>query len=223
MSKAAESPGAGAARGRWSRVRTWARENGAQAARELLVNFAAPACVYAYAKAPLGDVHALMAASAPPIAWTIAEFARHRKLDALSILVLTGIALSLLAFLGGGGVRALQLREQLVMAAIGLVFLASAAINRPLIYQLARARIARASSGQAQSFEARRPSPAFRRAMMTMTLAWGIGLIVEAGISCALVFVLSIQAYLIAGPILGYASLGGLTIWTFRYARRALA
>ncbi|HEX5419075.1 MAG TPA: hypothetical protein VFY39_03680 [Gammaproteobacteria bacterium] len=59
-------------------------------------------------------MHALMAASAPPIVWAIAEFARRRRIDALSILVLAGVGLSLLVYLSGGSVRVLQLREKLV-------------------------------------------------------------------------------------------------------------
>ena len=70
----------------------------------------------------------------------------HRRLDALSLLVLAGIVLSLLAFFGGGGPRMLQLREKLVTGVIGLAFLASAAVGRPLIYELARAGMARSGS-----------------------------------------------------------------------------
>lgn len=211
------------ARDRWSRARLWARERGLKTALELLVNFALPYLIYQVAKPALGDIGALMASSAPPIAWTIFEFARRRRADALSILALAGIALSLLAFIGGGGARALQMREQLVIAAIGAAFLVSAAIGKPLIYQLARARIKRRSLAEAQSFEAMRERPLFRRAMLTMTLAWGLGLVIEAAISCTLAVVLPIGQYLLAGPILGYLTIGALTAWTFWRARRAIA
>jgi hypothetical protein len=106
---------------------------------ELLVNILLPYVIYIKAEASLGQVHALLSASLPPIAWGVIEFARKRRIDAVSILVLAGIVLSLLAFLGGGSVRFLQLRENLVTGLIGLIFVGSAAIGRPLIYQLARA------------------------------------------------------------------------------------
>ena len=93
---------------------------------------ACPLLIYRLTQASLGDVGAMMAASAPPIAWSVLQFVHRRKVDALSLLVLAGIALSLLGFLGGGGPRFLQLREHLVAAAIGLIFLGSAAIGRPL-------------------------------------------------------------------------------------------
>jgi hypothetical protein len=200
----------------------FALRTGPAAAVEVGVNIAAPFLVYTMAKPSLGDVRALMAASAPPLAWSIIEFARRRRIDALSLLVLAGIMLSLVAFLGGGGAKALQLREQLVIGLIGLVFLVSAAIRRPLIYQLARARLRRRSAADGQVFEALRDSPAFKRAIMVMTLVWGVGMVLECGLCVALVLVLSIQQYLIISPIIGYAALGLFTAWTFWYARRRI-
>jgi len=201
----------------------WTRGRGLGLGLEVLVNFALPYLAYKIAQPSLGDVRALMAASAPPITWTIFEFLRNRRVDALSILALAGIALSLLAFLGGGGVRALQMREQLVIATIGLIFLGSAAIGKPLIYQLARARIKRRSLADAQAFEAMWKSPRFRRAMLTMTLVWGVGLVVEAAFSCIIAFALPIGQYLLVGPLVGYLTIGALTAWTFWRAKRAIA
>jgi hypothetical protein len=206
---------------RSTRIRAFIRQQGPNIAVEVLVNFLGPYLIYVYAKPHLGDVRALMASSAPPIIWSLIEFARHRRIDAVSMLVLGGIALSLLAFLGGGGARFLQLREKLVTALIGLIFLGSAAIGRPLIYQLARAGIARRSPGELKHFEDLRGKAHFRRAMMVMTVVWGAGLTVDAVISCLLVFAVSIQRYLLIGPIIGYATMGSLGLWTWWYSRRA--
>ena len=200
----------------------WVRINGRGILVELLVNFVLPFLIFAVAKPRLGDVYGLMAASAPPIAWTITEFARRRRIDALSVLVLVGIAFSLLAFLGGGGARVLQLRERLATAAIGLIFLGSAAIGRPLIYHLARARLKRKSPSEVQSFEALQRNPIFRRSMMVMTLVWGTALVVESAVSLALVLTLTIPQYLLVNPIVGYSAMGLLTAWTFWYARRSV-
>ena len=201
---------------------TWARTNGPGIALEIVVNFALPYVVYRATQGRLGDVDALIAASAPPLAWSILEFARRRRIDALSLLVLAGIVLSLIAFIGGGGVRFLQLREQLVGAVIGLLFLGSAAIGKPLIHQLALARIRR-EAGQAGWFEALSHDPRLRRIMMVMTLGWGIALVAQSAACVALVFVLSIKSYLIVGPIVGYAVLGAMTAWSFWYGKRRIA
>jgi hypothetical protein len=209
--------------GVWSWAWLWARANGAAVALEALVNFVAPVVIYDLCKRPLGDVGALIASSGPPMSWSLIEFARKRRVDALSILVLAGIGLSLVAFIGGGGARFLQLREKLVTVLIGLVFLGSAAIGRPLIYYLARATLKRRNSGELESFEALKDNVYFRRTMTVMTVVWGVGLMADAAVAMALVFTLSIHDYLIAGPVLGYGTTGGLGLWTFWYVRRQRA
>ncbi|MGH6972432.1 MAG: VC0807 family protein, partial [Caulobacteraceae bacterium] len=203
-------------------ARAWARRSGPGAALEIRVNVAAPFAIYSLARAPLGDAGALMAASAPPILWSVVEFARRRRIDALSLLVLAGIALSLLAFIGGGGVRFLQLREQLVGAVIGLVFLVSAAIGKPLVFQLAKARAKRRAASDVETFEAIREAPLFRRTMTTMTLVWGFGLLASAAVCGALVFALTIREYLLVSPIVGYGAVGALSAWSFWFARRRI-
>ena len=202
-------------------AKQWLRQQGPHLAVELGVNFALPLLVYDLAAPRWGDVGGLLASSVPPILWSLAEFARRRRVDALSMLVIAGIVLSLLAFFGGGSAKLLQLREHLVTALIGLVFLGSAAIGRPLIYQLARAGIARKAPHEVAAFEAKRDSLRFRRVMLLMTLVWGFGLVGSAALACLFVMTLSVHDNLIVGPILGYSTMGGLGLWTVWYRRLA--
>lgn len=204
-----------------ARIISYLGKNGGHILAEALVNFILPFLIYNYAEAPLGEVRALLASSVPPILWSLVEFARHRRLDALSVLVVGGIALSLLAMLGGGGVRFLQLREKLVTAVIGLVFVGSALIGKPLIFELARATMRRRSENEAQEFEALQVHAGFRRTMTIMTLVWGLGLLADAAVSVVLVFALSIREYLLVNPILGYGTMGALSLWSFLYGQRA--
>jgi hypothetical protein len=205
------------------RIVAWVRKNGANIAFEATINVILPLLIYDYAQPRWGDVWGLIASSAPPMLWSLVEFARHRRLDALSLLVLSGMALSLLAMWGGGGAKFLQLREKLVTGVIGLVFLGSAMIGKPLVYQLARATMRRKSEAEAQQFEALQVHAGFRRTMMVITLVWGFGLIADVAVGVALVFTLSIREYLIVNPILGYGTMGALTLWTFVYGKRAKA
>ena len=124
-----------------TKIVAYARAHWAGASRELAVNFVLPFLIFNSIGPSLGVVVALMIASTPPILWAIAAFIRERKVDAISVLVLSGIAVSILAFAGGGGVKFLQLRESLVTGLVGLIFLGAAAIGRPLIYQIGRAHV----------------------------------------------------------------------------------
>jgi len=188
--------------------------------REILVNLALPYLIYSLVQPPLGDVAALIAASGPPILWSIVELARNRRIDALSVIVLLGLALSLLAFFGGGSVQFLQLRERLVTALIGLVFLGSAAIEKPLMYELVRAFLARANDPELQRVESLHDNKFFKAGMTTMTLVWGFGLLADAAASIALVYVLPIRTYLVVNMVMGYASIGSLTLWNLWFGRR---
>jgi len=187
---------------------------------EILVNFVLPYVIYIEGEHRIGAAHALMAASLPPVLWSIIEFIRKRRVDALSMLVIAGIVLSLLAFLGGGSVKFLQLRENLVTGFIGLVFLGSAAIGRPLIYHLARANMLRKSQSEAENFEKLRDNKHFRHSMTVMTVVWGCGLLAQTLIACLLVFQMSIRHYLLVSPFVGYGAMGVLALWTFWYVKR---
>ena len=203
---------------------TWVRQRGGGFALEIVVNAVLPFVIYTLTDKRLGDVGALIASSAPPVAWSIAQFVRSRTVDALSLLVVAGIALSLLALLGGGGAKFLQLRENLVTGVIGLIFLGSVIVGRPLIYYLARAGMQRrGASGELADFENLRDNTFFKRTMRVMTLVWGAGLVARTALAAVLVFSVSIPTYLAIQPILGYATMGGLGGWTLFYARRQQA
>jgi len=198
------------------------RAHGVKLVLELVFNFLLPFLIYSYVTGRLGPARALMIASAPPIAWSIVGFIRQRKIDVISVLVLAGIALSLLAFAGGGGVKVLQLRENLVSGLVGLVFLGSAAIGRPLIYQLSRAGARRRGAESIAAVEALRDDPGFRGAMTVATLVWGFGLTAVCAVNCALVFALSIKQFMLASGPISTGGIGLMTAWTFWYVPRAM-
>ena len=197
----------------------WIRRNGAAVLIEGTVNIAAPTLIYALLQDRWGEVPALLASSGPPLVWSLVGLMRNRRIDALSVLVLVGMALSLIALAGGGSARFLQLREKLVTATIAAAFLGSAAIGRPLIGPLARATVARESADSLAAFDARRDDPFLRRTIMVMTLAWGFGLALDFVVSVVLIYTLSVVDYLVIGPIVGYITIGGLTGWTVLYRR----
>jgi len=206
---------------RLAQASAYLRSNGLKIGGEILVNFALPFLIYDLCEPRFGEVHALLASSIPPTLWSLVEFARHRKVDAVSMLVLLGIALSLLAYVGTGSARMLQLREKLVTVVIGFLFLGSAAIGRPLIYELAKASLKRRQDhAELSRFETLRNDAFFRGSMMIITLVWGFGLIADAAVSIALVFTLSIRSYLLVGPFIGYATMGLLALWTFWFVRK---
>jgi hypothetical protein len=205
-----------------AKILALARTHGPKALLEVVLNFALPFAIYSLTRDRFGDVPALMMASGPPVLWSISGFIRERKIDAISILVLSGIVLSLLAYAGGGGVKMLQLREHLVTGLVGLIFLGSIAVGRPLLYHLARAGAARRSADAAALLSALRDDTRFQRQMLVATVVWGIGLVGNCAVQCALVFILTIKQFLLVSGPVGYTWLGLLTAWTFWFVPRAV-
>lgn len=188
---------------------------------EILFNFLLPWVVYRLAKPHVGEIHAIMASAVPPMAWSLLEFARKRRIDAISIMVLGGIGLSLLGFALGGSPKLLLMRESLITGLIGLVFVVSAIIGKPLMYVLASASLKRQSAEDSAAFETYKDQPDFRRMMAVMTIVWGIGFVIETAVRSILVFSLPVGRFLIVGPIVGYSTIGVLMLWTFLYGRAA--
>ncbi|WP_210308062.1 VC0807 family protein [Mesorhizobium huakuii] len=142
---------------------------------ELGVNLLLPWLAYRMALPHFGTIGALYASAVPPVAWGLIEFARFRRVDALSALVLLGIALSLMVMALGGSARLLLLRESLVSGAIGVVFLLSLAFRKPMVFYLARATVAREREYGQEHFEALwRERPSLRTSIRLMTLIWGL-------------------------------------------------
>ena len=187
---------------------------------EMAVNFLLPWLAYRLALPRLGETGALIASAVPPIVWSVIELVRFRRIDALSVMVVAGIVLSVLAMALGGSPRMLLLRESLVSGAVGVAFLLSWPLRRPLLFYLARATVARERAGGAAHFEALwREHPALAAAMRLMTLVWGAGLTAETALRAWMALTWPIERFLVISPIVGYGIYGGLALWTLWYRR----
>ncbi|MDR5760312.1 VC0807 family protein [Caballeronia sp. LZ035] len=190
---------------------------------ELVANLLLPWLAYRLALPYWGDVGALYASAAPPLVWSLAEFARSRRVDALSALVLFGIALSIVLLALGGSPRILLVRESLAAGATGIVFLFSLLFERPLIFYLARATVTREQENGAERFEAYwNESAGLRRSLRLMTLVWGIGLTAETALRFWFAWTWPVERYLVVSPVVSYAMYGGLLAWTFWFRARLI-
>ncbi len=187
---------------------------------DLLVNLALPWLVYHFAEPVWGEYGALLASSVPPILWSAAELAWHRRVDALSVIVLAGIALSLGATLLGGDARLLLVRESLVSGLIGVAFLGSLTTSKPLVYFLARATVAREGGERAADFEDWWQDDQARTMIRGMTTGWGIGLIGEAVLRTWLAWHWPPEQFLAVAPFVSYGVMGALFLWTLWYRQR---
>jgi hypothetical protein len=193
-------------------------------ALDLAVNFLAPWLLYRTSRPHVDETHAIMISAGAPMLWGLAQFARTRKLDMFSMLSLGGIVASLAIFALGGSPKVLLVRESLITGAIGLLFLASALVRRPLAFELIRGLASTMPEGDggrmAQvrgELEAVADAPSFRRLMTLMTIAFGLFCLVEMGARVALAFTLPTERFLIIAPIVRYAIAGVMIGWVFLF------
>jgi len=153
----------------------------------------------------------------------VIQLVQKRRIDALSILVLAGIGLSLAAFFGGGSFRMLELREQLVTGVMALVLLGSVVIKRPMFVVVLRSMMKDKSPAETVKLQRLLDDP---RRLTRMTLAIGLLGLAQTAIAIGLVFTLPVREFLIVSPILTYAVMGlfvGVVLYTRHRARAAAA
>jgi hypothetical protein len=107
-----------------------------------------------------------------------------------------------------------------VSGAIGMLFLLSLLLRRPLVFYLARSTLARERRGRDLEFdEMWRTRPTLARSIRLMTTVWGVGLVAE---NAARLWVAGEAAAAVAEPVssaISAAAYIGLTAWTILYRR----
>lgn len=124
----------------------------------IVLDVAAPvALYYALRGAGIGTVGALVISGLPPGIRVLVSYARTRQLDALGVLVLLALAVTILASVLGGSARTLLVRNALASLPFAAWMIWSARMHRPLTYELAESLL----PSRAASFEAVWAGPAF--------------------------------------------------------------
>jgi hypothetical protein len=195
-----------------------------RAGPEIFANFLAPYLVYTALEGRFGDTKALIASALPPLLWSGYELVKTRRLDAISIVVVASILFTLAATAMGGSARLIQIRDALVTGAVGVMFLGSLGMKRPIIFYLARATMSRNTEAGAVAYEAVWEKPGVPAVFRLLTVVWGVGLVVQTACMCLLAWIWPIGRYLLVSPFISAAIFGLLMVWSLGYiARRPAA
>ncbi|MBP0590034.1 hypothetical protein J8I87_09925 [Paraburkholderia sp. LEh10] len=188
----------------------------------LLINLALPWLAYRFALPHWGPTGALAASAAPLVAWIAWDLYHSRHFDALSAIVLAGI-LPLLAWaLIDQHAPRRALEDPMVSGVIGITFLLSLLLRKPMIYYLARSTASRESRESVGQFECHyRDNPELVATIRRMTVIWGIGLTAE---NAARYWVVSTwsdtELAEQVSTALRWCVYGGLMLWTIWLRRR---
>jgi len=181
-----------------------------------------PYVVFELLDGRFGDVAALIASAIPPLLWSVYELVKTRRLDALSVLVIAAILFTVGATAMGGSARLIQIRDAMVTGVVGVMFLGSLVMKRPMIFYLARATMARNTESGAAEFEAIWRQKGVPETFRTLTIVWGSGLIVITAVMCWLATIWPISRYLLFNAPIAYGMLGVMMVWSLWYIPRRI-
>lgn len=172
----------------------------------ILINGVAPYIIYfvLHHQFQVAELPALLATSIPPLLDALVGIVRWRRIDFLAGFVLFTISLAVALVALGGDPRLYLIRESFITAGIGLAFIVSNPLSRPLGFFFARYFMAGNDQARVTWVNDRwQSSDSFRRAIRLSNVIWGLGFVLEAVVRTYLVFTLSIEQFLIALRITG--------------------
>jgi hypothetical protein len=171
----------------------------------------------------LSTTAALTASVLVGAAWTLVMLAITSKFNAVSLCVIAGLVVGVVLTAVTGDARFGVVKDSFYTGVFGLAMLVSLAARRPLMFYLIRPFATEDNEpSKVAEWNESWVSPLFRRCMRVMTVAWGIGLLVEAGSRAVIVYGgLSIDVAAALSPGLTGVVLVSLMSWTAYYGKNA--
>ena len=190
----------------------------------LVINAALPFLTYTILTGQgMGTVPALVIGGVWNVLELVIEYARHRRLDSLSVIVLIFLAVSIVSSLISGSVQFTLLKESAGTALFGLVLLGSLLAPRPVMFYFGRHFATDRSDGQIAWWNGLWQYPQFRHGQRLLTAVWGVALLGEAVIRAALTFVLPTGVMVALNHFLPLVIIAILVMWTIAFGKRRSA
>ena len=180
-----------------------------------------PFAVYMIVKATFNtsDVVALSIGTLVPVALSVFRFARNRRVDMMSLIIMLGLVASITAALIGGSPQLLLIRESAFGALFGMAFLISLFLRRPMFFYLMRHFRAGNDTGKIAAFDMQWNQLRFRKGCRIATVVWGLGCLGEFALRITFVYTLSVPMVLALSAIVFPAIYLTLAVWTLWYMR----
>jgi uncharacterized membrane protein len=180
-------------------------------------DIAGPLVVYSLLRSHgLSAVTSLVLSGVCPAFGVAIKFIRDRRVDAIGVLVLAGIAVGTLLGLLSGNARLVLVEGSVPTAVFGVVCLGSLWSGRPLMYRFAIEFIG-TGSPQGREFESMWQYQGFRHVFRVMTIVWGIAFLAEAAARVVVVELTSTGTAFAISKVMPYVVTGMLIAWMIAY------
>lgn len=192
-------------------------------APSLIAGVAIPLSVYFTVRHHVsGDATALIIAGAFPAAWVAIQWVRTRQVDMIGAITLLGFLAGVGASeLLGGNAFVLKVRDSAFTTLFGIACLLSLRLRRPIMFYMGKALSCGDDERRRAAYDELYEIPEAQRVFAIITVAWGVGLILDAAARVLLAAALPTGRFLIVSPMLAFVVFGGLFAFTGRYSRRA--
>ena len=168
--------------------------------------------------AGFSTVAALVLSGVFPAAKVIAGIIKHRRVDAVGILVLAGIAVGAVLGLVSHNPKLVLDEGSVGTGVFGLLCLGSLARAKPLMYRLAM-EFTGPDTPQGRHFADLWQYQEFRHTFRVMTAVWGTAYLAEAAARVAIVANTSTGTALATSKVMPYVVTAALAAWTVGYGR----
>jgi hypothetical protein len=168
------------------------------------------------------DAQALILAGSFSVGWILLQFVRQRAIDVVGVAVLLGFAVGVISStLLGGNAYLLKVRDGFFTLMIGVTCIVTLYTHdRPAFFYVNRYLSAGTDPDKVSVFDRLHEQPVGRHTFRTLSLVWGIGLVVEASTRLTLADVLPTSWYLVLSPFVTAIGIGGLFAFTVAYTKR---
>jgi len=183
----------------------------------LVFDLGGPLLTYALLhRAGMSAVSALVISGVLPAIGIIISAVVDGRLDIIGVVVLGGIALGTVLGLVSHNPRLFLLEGSVPSLVFALACLASLRAQKPLIYRFA-VEILGPGTPKGRDVAGAWQYPGFRRAFQVITVAWGVGYLIEAAVRVVIIETTSTGIALLCSKLVPYAFATVLAAWTFGY------
>jgi len=178
------------------------------------------AAYYSLVAAGSSAVVALMLSGVLPAFGIALGVVRHRRLDAIGIVVLLGIVVGSAVGLASGSAHLVLLDGTVPPAVFGMACVGSLWSKRPMIYRLALEAIG-VDTPKGRDFAERWRYPSFRHAFRVVTVVWGVCFLVEVVVQVVIVQTASTATAKTTSNAMPLVLGGLVVVWNISYAKRS--
>ncbi|MFF4266051.1 VC0807 family protein [Streptomyces virginiae] len=170
------------------------------------------------------EFSALLVSSAWPVLDSVISLAWRRKIDEFAVVTLVFLVITaVVSLVGAHSARALLIKDSGVTGLFGLLCLGTLLAPRPLMFYFGRKFATDGTPESTAWWNGLWQYEGFRTTMNRMTLVWGVAYVAEAIVRVALASTLPTKTMVVVSPIMIYAVLGALGVWTAMYGKRSQA